>query len=267
MSRPQKFPATFDKYDYYSRAVQSPKNDVQFFKKVFRDLKKKKPKTMREDFCGTFELSRAWVRSGPEMEAVGVDLDLEPISYGLKGFKEMTVDQQRRLDILNKNVLDKNLPTADLVAAMNFSHYIFKDRKVMLEYFKNCYRGVNKGGLFILDCFGGSESYEPNEERTQHEGFVYYWDQDSFDPVTNEGQFYIHFKVKGYKKKFKKVFSYDWRLWSIPELRDILDEAGFKKTHIYWEGTTKTGEGDGNFNRVTEGEYCESWIAYIACEK
>ena len=69
------------------------------------------------------------------------------------------------------------------------------------------------------------------------------------------------------QKKNERVFTYDWRMWSIPELRDILFEVGFKKTHIYWEGTTKAGEGDGNFTRTEKGESCLSWIAYIAAEK
>lgn len=258
-------PMAFDKYDYYTRAVQSPENDVEFFESVFKDLKKTKPKIMREDFCGTFALSQAWIKRNKNNRAIGVDLDQEPIDYGINNLNKMTVDQQKRMLILNKNVLDKSLPKADLVAAMNFSHYIFKERKQMLDYFKSCRQKINKGGLFILDCFGGSESYEPNEEITKHKGFTYYWDQDSYDPVTNDAQFYIHFKLKGEKKR-KKVFSYDWRLWSIPELRDILSEAGFKNSHVYWEGTTKSGEGDGKFKRTKVGEYCESWIAYIAAD-
>ena len=76
----------------------------------------------------------------------------------------------------------------------------------------------------------------PNEEETEHDGFSYFWDQDSYDALTNFGQFYIHFKRKGEKKR-EKVFSYDWRLWSIPELKECLLEAGFEKTVVYWEGT------------------------------
>ena len=56
-------------------------------------------------------------------------------------------------------------------------------------------------------------------------------------------------------------------MWSIPELRDILLEAGFVKTHVYWEGTTKDGEGDGIYTRTEKGESCPSWTAYIVSEK
>ena len=48
---------------------------------------------------------------------------------------------------------------------------------------------------------------------------------------------------------------------------DLLEEVGFKNTHVYWEGTNEDGEGDGNFVRVTQGEECESWVSYIVSEK
>ena len=122
--------------------------------------------------------------------------------------------------------------------------------------------------MFVCDIFGGSQCYEPNEEETEHinKGFSYYWDQDSWDPVTNEAMFYIHFKRKGEKKR-EQVFTYDWRMWSIPELREILAEAGFSKSFVYWEGTTADGEGDGDFKQVESGEDCESWVSYVAATK
>jgi len=107
---------------------------------------------------------------------------------------------------------------------------------------------------------------EPNEEETEHKGFSYFWDQDSFDPVTNFAEFYIHFKRKGEKKR-KKVFSYQWRMWTIPEIRECMEEVGFQKTHVYWEGSDEDGDGNGEFKRVEQGEDCDSWVAYVVAEK
>ena len=132
-------------------------------------------------------------------------------------------------------------------------------------YFQNAYDRTADDGVFVMDCFGGSQCYEPNEEETEHDTFSYFWDQDSFDPISNEAMFYIWFQPEGGQKV--KGFTYDWRMWSIPELKDILEEVGFKKINTYWEGTDEDGEGDGEFVRVEEGEDCESWVAYLACEK
>lgn len=259
-------PFVFDKYALYKKAVQSPENDVVFLKNAYKELKKKDAKIFREDFCGTFALSTEWIKLSPKHQTVSIDLDTEPMDYGKLHYQSLlSAEQQNRMTLINGNVLDPKLPKADIIAAMNFSYFCFKNRETMKNYFLNAYKTLNKDGIFLVDIFGGSQCYAPIEDEIKHEGFTYFWDQTDFDPVTNEALFHIHFKVGG--KKVEQVFSYDWRMWSIPELKDILREAGFKKIHVYWEGTNKDGSGDGNFNRVSKGEACESWIAYIVSEK
>lgn len=257
----------FDKYWYYNKSVQSADVDVKFFRDTYKELKNKDPKVFREDFCGTFKLSCEWAKLNDNFQSLGVDLDPEPISYGKQNYlPKLTDEQQSRIKIMEGNVLDQNLPKADIIAACNFSYSIFKKRQMLKDYFTNCFNTLESDGIFIMDIFGGSQCYEPNEEETEHDGFSYFWDQDSFDPVTNEAMFYIHFKPKG-QKKVKRAFTYDWRMYSIPEVKDILEEVGFKNVHVYWEGTDEDGDGDGEFKRVTQGEDCESWIAYIVSEK
>ena len=257
----------FDKYWYYNKSVQSADADVEFFVNTYKELKNKKPKIFREDFCGAFKLSCEWVKLDPGFQSVGIDIDLEPTQYGKKNYlSKLSKDQQSRVRIINGNVLSEKNPKADIIAACNFSYFIFKERETMKNYFSNNQKALNKNGIFILDIFGGSQCYEPNEEEVEHKGFSYFWDQDSYDPISNESMFYIHFKPKG-QKKIKKVFSYDWRIYSIAEIKDLLKEVGFKKIHVYWEGTDENGEGDGEFRPATQGEDCESWIAYIIAEK
>ena len=259
--------ADFDKYFYYYESVQSPETDVEFFRDAYKELKGRLPETLREDFCGTFAICCEWARLNKSFKAVGVDLDPEPVEYGKAHYlTQLTDEEQSRVDIRLENVLNPELPKADVTVAVNFSYFIFKKRQELLTYFKNALDSLKDDGLFMVDCFGGSQCQEPNEEKTKHDSHNYYWDQDYFDPVGNHGVFYIHFKPKG-GTKHKKVFTYDWRMWSIPEVRDIMEEAGFKKTHIYWEGTEDDGEGDGEFKRVEKGEDCDSWVAYIVGDK
>ncbi|MEN0058401.1 MAG: class I SAM-dependent methyltransferase [Bdellovibrio sp.] len=256
----------FDKYELYRKAVQSAENDVVFIRDTYKELKGKNPRIFREDFCGTFALSTEWIRLNPRHEAIGIDLDPEPMAYGRQNYlTAMRPEQQRRMKLMEGNVLNPNLPKADIIAAMNFSYFCFKQREVLKKYFANVYKSLARDGIFLVDIFGGSQCYGPIEDTIKHEGFTYYWDQTNFDPVTNEALFHIHFRVGG--KKIEQVFSYDWRMWSISEIRDLMTEVGFKKIHVYWEGTAKDGSGDGNFTRVDHGESCESWIAYIVGEK
>ncbi len=259
--------ANFDKYEMYRDAVQSPEVDVEFFERVYKELRGKKAVQFREDFCGTFLLSHAWVSSHRNNRAWAVDIDPEPLEYGRNYYwDELTPSAQKRLKIFEGNVLTGQLPDADVAAALNFSYYCFKKREVLKTYFANARRSLRKNGLFFIDAFGGKQCADAVEDVLVRKNYTYYWDQDNFDPVTNEAKFHIHFKPKG-QKKIQNVFSYDWRMWSIPELRDILEEVGFKKTHVYWEGTRRNGEGNGKFSRTEQGEACDSWIAYIVAEK
>jgi len=257
----------FDKYSYYKRSVQSPESDVEFFRDTYRTIRRRNPSTLREDFCGTFSLCCEWIKLASKNHAYGIDLDPEPIQYGLKTYASRLSNNQRaRLKIQQENVLNPGLPKVDVVCAMNFSHYIFKERAMLKAYFQNCYSTLKDDGVLISDCFGGSLCQQENQESTKYAGFTYYWDQKSFDPITNQAFFNIHFKPDG-KKKIENVFSYDWRMWSIPELREVMLEAGFKKTNVYWEGTTRSGTGNGIFKPSEKGEDCQAWIAYVVGEK
>ena len=58
------------------------------------------------------------------------------------------------------------------------------------------------------------------------------------------------------------TFTYDWRLWTIPEVREAMREAGFDQTAVYWE-TEHKGEGTGEYVRSEHGDNAYAWVAYI----
>lgn len=264
--KPARLPA-FDKYEHYLKSVQSPDADAEFLANVYRKQRRKAAVTMREDFCGTFALCDQWVRDSKKHRAIGVDLDPEPLAYGHeKFFKKLKPEQQDRLLVCKANVLDKRLPKADLICALNFSYCIFHTRQTMLKYLKSCREALSKDGILVLDVLGGSLYQQAEEQMTRLEGFNYYWQQEYFNPIDNRTLFHINFKRRGERKR-TKVFSYDWRSWSLPEIRDMLEEVGFKKTVTYWEGTKRNGEGNDIFSEATRGEECDSWVAYIAALK
>src|SRR5437868_11891569 len=88
----------FDKYDLYRRAVQSAESDVEFIRDTYKELKGKQARTFREDFCGTFALSTEWIKLNPQNNAIGVDLDPEPMAYGKTHYlSKLRPDQQKRM--------------------------------------------------------------------------------------------------------------------------------------------------------------------------
>lgn len=253
----------FDKYRYYIDSVQAPEVDTDFFIEVYKEHRRSTPKILREDFCGTFIVCAEWVKKGRDFIAHGVDLDLDPIRWGQENIlPKLKPAQQERIHIHQMNVMDPKIPHADVIAAQNFSFFLFKKRDDLKNYFQNCYNSLHKNGVLITDCFGGMACFEPNEEETIYKKYSYYWDQDSYDPITQEATFHIHFKLKGEKKR-EKVFVYDWRMWGPREIQEVMEEVGFSKSHVYWEGTTKSGEGNGNFQIRKNAEHCDSWIAYV----
>ncbi|HMN66923.1 MAG TPA: class I SAM-dependent methyltransferase [Bdellovibrionales bacterium] len=256
----------FDKYYYYKRAVQSPEIDCQFLANAYKSLRGRPARVLREDFCGTFSVCCTWVRKSKDNRAVGIDLDPKPIAYGRKHYlPELNEAAQKRVNIVQGSVLSARVEKVDITAALNFSYYLFKTREELLAYFKRARAGLRPKGIFFVDCFGGSGCQESNVEETKHRGFRYYWEQVNFNPISYEAKFHIHFKRDGERKR-QKVFSYDWRMWTIPEIREVMLEAGFKRTHVYWEGAGPRGKGDGIFRRREVGEDAEGWIAYVIGE-
>ena len=96
--------------------------------------------------------------------------------------------------------------------------------------------------MFFLDAFGGPDASDLTKEKTKIDGFTYIWEQAEFEPVTRRILCHIHFKFPD-GSKIKRAFTYDWRLWTLPELRELLIEAGFARVRVYWEGDD--GEGGG----------------------
>jgi len=73
--------------------------------------------------------------------------------------------QQKRVKILEQDVRKKNRPAVDILAAQNFSFWIFKTRKEVIEYFKIARANLQKEGIMIMDMMGGGEctQLQPNQ--------------------------------------------------------------------------------------------------------
>jgi SAM-dependent methyltransferase len=251
------------KYDYYERSVQNAEAEVEFMHEQYKAVYKRSPFTMREDFCGTGAISCKWVEQDKRCRAYGIDLDPEPVEMGKKRhYAKLKAEEKKRIDFRLENVLKTKAPKVDVVCAFNFSYFIFHTRKEMLAYFKSVHKSLNKEGIFFLDIFGGPDSQKIITDTKKLKNLTYYWECQKFNPITHRCLFAIHFRdAKG--KKHSNVFTYDWRFWMLPEIRDLLSEAGFSEVKVYWEGDDDDGGGNGVFTESTDGENCDAWVAYI----
>jgi SAM-dependent methyltransferase len=253
-----------DRHRLYQLAVQSPEADVRFMNRVYRGLRDRPAQTLKEDFCGTAALAAEWVRSRRKNRAIGVDLDRRALDWGRKNNVAPLGDGSSRIRLIQADVRAVRSPKVDVIAAMNFSYFVFKTRPELLDYFSNARASLAPGGVLVLDIFGGWEAQALETERKPLKGFTYVWEQTRFDPITSETLFHIHFRFKD-GRWMRRAFTYDWRFWTIPEVRELLRDAGFSRTEVYWEGTeTGTGEGNGVFRRTERIQNCPGWIAYLS---
>ncbi len=261
--------ATSDPHDLYERSVQEPEAEVEFIRQAWKEQRGRRPTVIREDFCGTGAASVAWVMNKPDHIAYGVDIDPTVLDWGRQRHaSRLTPAQQKRLHLIEGDVLTARTPEKpECILAMNFSYFLFKTREALKTYFRTVYNNLTDDGLFLLDAYGGSESFTEMEEERDLDGFTYVWDQAKYNPITGEVLNHIHFRFPD-GTEMTRAFTYDWRLWTLPEIQEVLKEVGFTKVSVYWEGTDESGqEGNGEFSPTTEGEACEGWIAYLVANK
>lgn len=260
--------STADKFDCYLQSVQSADHEIDIFDMVFKDAFKRKPVSLREDFCGTFSVCCEWAKSAKDRTAWGIDLCPETLQWGRDHvLSELKPAEAKRVHVLEQDVRDGNTPPVDILAAQNFSFWIFKTRAEVIDYFKAALKNLNDEGLMVLDMMGGPACYDTTctDKRTivkGKKGFRYHWQQAYFNPVTADASFYIHFKF-GDGSKMKRAFEYHWRFWTVPEVREMLQEAGFKESHVYFEIEDEDGEDTGEWKRTEEAPNNPTWLCYI----
>ncbi len=264
--------AKADKYRCYQLSVQSPEHEVEFFEQAFREEFGREPATLREDFCGTFAVCCEWVKRAEDRTATGVDLDPEPLDWGRQNnLAALTEEQQSRIKILQQDVRTRNRPAVDVLAAQNFSFWLFKTRAEVREYFEVARSNMARHSVMVMDMMGGGACYDVGHVdrkkiKSGKTRFEYRWKQAYFNPVTNDARFHISFKFPD-GSKLKKAFEYEWRFWTIPEVRELLDEAGFSNSYVYWEQEDEDGEDTGEWARADEAPSHPSWICYLVAVK
>ena len=257
-----------DRHILYERAVQCVESEIDMVDETFLKLRGRQARTLREDFCGTANTSCEWVRRRADNLAWGVDLDEEVLGWGKKhNLGSLTDEAMDRIQLLHADVLSVDTPAMDVVLAMNFSYWIFRTREALRGYFSRIRECLVDDGILFLDFYGGYETMREMEEETDHDDFIYVWDQNRYNPITGDMNCQIHFKFPD-GSQMKQAFTYDWRLWTLPEVRELLEEAGFSRVLVHWEGTDeKTQEGDGVFTATETGEADAAFICYLSAEK
>ena len=250
--------------------MQCPEAEVDFLDQTYRQLRGKSAHRLREDFCGTAALCCEWVRRRQRNRALGLDIEAQVLDWSERwNLPRLAAHQRGRIQLRQENVQTAEAAGQDLICAMNFSYWLLKERTALLTYFQRVRAALKADGVFFLDAYGGYDAYRiiTEERRIQSDDgpFTYFWEQESYDPISGRLVCHIHFTLAD-GSRLERAFSYDWRLWSLPEIRDLLAEAGFRRILCYWQGWDEQGQPDGRFVPVEEGEPDAGWIAYLSAE-
>jgi len=250
-----------DRFDLYELCVQSPPHLVP----LLRAIHGRKPAVLGEDFCGTAALSVHWVETVEGGKAVAVDIDPEPLH------------RHGHTDTITRHAVDVRAAhdPVDLLFAGNFSIGYMHTRAELLDYLRNAHARLKEtSGVFLCDTYGGEGSFLPGLVHRNHllpdgRRVRYTWEQRDADPLTARVIDVLHFRIERggtIEDELFDAFVYDWRLWSVPELRDAMLEVGFAATEIYQKlPDAEDGEGNVYIEPVTDpDELDDSFIVLVA---
>ncbi|MEE4174439.1 MAG: class I SAM-dependent methyltransferase [Xanthomonadales bacterium] len=257
-----------DRHICYQLAVQDVVTEIDFIEETWGELRRRPLELLREDFCGTANTACEWVRRDANHRAIGVDLDGEVLDWGrAHNLSRLTDAQRERIRLIQADVAAGTDEAPDAVLAMNFSYYLLMERSQLGAYFRSVHDNLVEDGIFFLDAYGGYEAPMVLEEKRQCDGFTYAWEQLSFNPIDSRMECSISFEFPD-GSVMKDAFRYHWRLWTLPELRELLLEAGFRTATVYWEGTDEeSGEGNGVYEPAEVGDADPGWVCYLVAEK
>uniref|UniRef100_A0A7N0TMD4 S-adenosyl-L-methionine-dependent methyltransferase superfamily protein n=1 Tax=Kalanchoe fedtschenkoi TaxID=63787 RepID=A0A7N0TMD4_KALFE len=166
------------------------------------------------------------------------------------------------------------LPARDIICAFNYSCCCLHKHGELVTYFRHVIEALSKkGGIFVMDLYGGTSSECGLKLQRKFSNFTYVWEQEEFDIVHRKTRISLHFHLKKQQKKIRHAFSYSWRLWSLPEVKDCMEEAGFQSVHFWMRQMpdtemSRTTEGFGvgrdlKYEEVSKFEQQDAWNAYI----
>jgi SAM-dependent methyltransferase len=268
-----------DPFALYEVAVQGVEWDLDFLERVWRYRHPgRTPRTFREDFCGTAALAAEWASRGPERRAWGVDLDASPLAWARRRRLPWLREAAKRVKLVRADVRHAHRPRVDVACALNFSWFVFRDRADLLRYLRAARAGLEPGGVLVLNMYGGPGAEKKLVERTRKRAmnapdgtplpaFTYVWEHASFDPIHRRLVAHIHFELRD-GRTLRRAFTYDWRMYTLPEITDALREAGFRDPEVWSEGwDAHARRSNGTLYRRTRLEDEATWIAYVVATR
>ncbi|QQE11073.1 hypothetical protein JD969_16455 [Planctomycetota bacterium] len=258
----------------YQHAVQHPDAEAEFLERIYMHyFDDTRPTTLREDFAGTCAISTSWVNMDQDNRALAVEIDYPTAVWADQNVTELLKDRAEDVIILVDDVINISEPQTDIVASLNFSALIYHKRKELVAYLKHARQSLTDQGIFVMDIFGGIGSttlgiqerslqlHIPNHIDPQK--VTYQWEQRSYNPDNHKIDCRIHFVLPN-GTEMKDAFKYDWRLWSLNDLQEMMLEAGFDYSEIWCDKYDSfSNQSDNHYLPAKNYPDRTDWIVYV----
>lgn len=236
----------------YEHCVQNIPMTLRMVEAMHAAHARSPARILHEDFSGSAAFAHAWCQSNPKRTALAIDMDPEAHADGTPHprLARLTADLTRlprtlRPDSSSARAARTNLSKADIIYAGNFATCEVHTRDALVAYLSRARQRLDADGVFICDLYAGPGAWRTGETRVTHPPLpelpryrvAYTWRQREADLlrglVANEIDFAL-LNAKGVAiHELVNAFTYHWRLWSIPEMREAMAHAGFKDVDVY----------------------------------
>ncbi len=186
-------------------------SDLPFYKKW---IPKNKDAKILELCCGTGRLTIPIAKDGYNI--CGVDYTSSMLEQAKIKASEVGLE----INFIEADIRTLNLQEEfDFVfLPFNSIHHLYKNED-LLETLKRVKEHLNRGGLFLLDCFNPNIKYIVEGEKEQH-----------YENSTQINRIKWLYFING---KFHSIQNMDMRLFFSQELDSYLEWAGFNVTHKF----------------------------------
>lgn len=212
------------------------------------------PVVLREDFAGTAAVSRRWVSEaharGLSARSIAIDSHEPTLQHAREQAHAAGVPDHIefiRDDAVAAPVQPRD--ACDVIFVGNFSIGYIHDRRDLVAYLSRSRQRLALGnagfggGVFVCDIYDSPNKYTLGMVHRRHpsrgrELIHYTWEHRSADVLTAMVQNAIHFRIEVdgiIEHEMFDAFVYNWRLWSLVELRDAMHEAGFSCVEVFAE--------------------------------
>ena len=266
----------------YEQAVQHPDAELALLLGMYaHHHREETPTRFREDFAASAALAARFVAIDENHRALAVEIDPAIAAFARDQAAQRYPERADDLHVVADDVVNVYRPRVDLTCSLNFSSFIYHSRAQLRGYFRSARRGLGRGGVLVVDLFGGPGAQRVMTQRRTFDATLasdgdggqtagqvtYIWEQREFDAATGRIDCRISFAL-GDGRRLEDAFVYDWRLWSIPEMCEVLAEAGFRDVTVWCDRfDPATGQSDGHYQPARHLPTREDWIAYISARR